>query len=50
MADGNGRVIGKLSPSFEQTFDDITLISNLTLRFNSLVPSFTTANLVVPFA
>ena len=49
MSDGDGSIIGKLDANFEQTFDNIKIISTQTQKFNDLIPNFTTANIASPF-
>lgn len=49
MSDGSGIIMDKINPSFNDTFSDIVKISRNVLLFNSLIPSYSTANLASPF-
>ncbi len=49
MNDGKGWMMDKISPTFNTSFADLLLISQNTQLFNSLIPSYSSANLAAPF-
>ena len=49
MSDGNGDIITQLNDNFTDPFNSIVTISQKTLQFNDLIPSFSTDALQNPF-
>lgn len=49
MADGNGWVMDKISPTFNTSFSNLLLISKNAQLFSSLIPGYSSANLIAPF-
>jgi hypothetical protein len=49
MADGDGVIISKINAPFQLSLDSMNTISKNTLKFNDLIPNFSTTNLINPF-
>jgi hypothetical protein len=48
MSDGTGWAMDQVGPTFNTSFSDLLLISNKVQQLNSLIPSYSTANLNAP--
>ena len=49
MADGTGWAMDKIEPAFNTSFSNLLLISQNAQQFNTLIPSYSTANFTAPF-
>lgn len=49
MSDGTGWAMDQVGPTFNSSFADLLLITQKVQQFNSLIPSYSTANLNAPF-
>ena len=49
MDDGDGKMINTLNESFSGNFDQINILAQGTLKFNSKISSFSQANIDAPF-
>ncbi len=48
MADGDGKLMDKISVPFSDSFDKINTIAKGTQIFNSIIVDYTAANLAAP--